>query len=393
MFKSWNQVEKNKLGLMGSILINNVLYMFINTFLVAYFFKLSNYNYKIISIFYVFSFIFIPLTFFILSKRIDKRKVQVFRTGILLHTLFILLLALLKENIIKYFIPLGMLYGIVQGMFWCSGHILVNIYAGNDSKNFVSLKSMISKTLKIIFPFIFGTSIEYTSFSSVAFIVLILAFIQFLFSILIKDIPHGNHTFSLRKYMQYLKTLRSNDLKTCYQITALDGVVNYLLETVVTIIIVMTFKTNISLGFLTTVFAICSIAALFIFQRKIKDNTQILKLSSILVISSIFLLLIDINKVTVIIYNLVNSIFLVLLINSAEAKRYSIASSYERVKKEFMIEHQTLCEYAINFVRIIAYIILFITSLTNNIALFKILLVGIASCIYLYASFIIKINK
>lgn len=50
-----NKIEKQKrnsiIGLMGSLLINNILYMFINTFMVAYFYTLTNYDYKIISVF------------------------------------------------------------------------------------------------------------------------------------------------------------------------------------------------------------------------------------------------------------------------------------------------------------------------------------------------------
>ena len=52
---SLSKKGKNKLGLMLTTLINNVLYMFLNTFLIAYFFTLTNYNYKIISIYYIYS--------------------------------------------------------------------------------------------------------------------------------------------------------------------------------------------------------------------------------------------------------------------------------------------------------------------------------------------------
>lgn len=68
--------KRSIIGLMGSLLINNILYMFINTFMVAYFYTLTNYDYKIISVFYIMSFIFIVLTFIILGK-IIKNKMQV----------------------------------------------------------------------------------------------------------------------------------------------------------------------------------------------------------------------------------------------------------------------------------------------------------------------------
>ena len=60
-----------------------------------------------------------------------------------------------------------------------------------------------------------------------------------------------------------------------YKLNACDGIVSYLLDTLVTILIVMTFKTTISLGFLTTVFAICSIVSIYIYQNKIKNKSNI----------------------------------------------------------------------------------------------------------------------
>jgi len=80
-----------------------------------------------------------------------------------------------------------------------------------------------------------------------------------------------------------------------------EGIVNYLLSTLVTIMIVMTFKTNISLGILTTIFSICSIISVYIFQRKLKNNNMILTVSTIMVVLSVFILVLNIDKTTVII--------------------------------------------------------------------------------------------
>ena len=43
-----DKLDKNSIGLVGTNVINNVLYMFVNTFMVAYLFTVTNYNYKII---------------------------------------------------------------------------------------------------------------------------------------------------------------------------------------------------------------------------------------------------------------------------------------------------------------------------------------------------------
>ncbi len=387
--------ERSIIGLMGSLLINNILYMFINTFMVAYFYTLTNYNYKIISVFYIMSFIFIILTFIILGKIIkNKMQVPIFRFGIILYCIYVLTISLLKDKIINYYIYLGIFYGIVQGFLWSAGHLLVNEYASDVSNKFVSTKSMISKTLKIIFPFIFGTSIELTSFSSVAAVVVILSIIQFSFSLLIKekDLTKAKK-YSLNSFITYLKESKNEKIKNFYKIMFYEGIVNYLLETLVTIMIVLTFKTNISLGILTTIFAFCSILSVYIFQKRLKNNNTVLIASAIMSVLGVILLLFNISKITVIIYNLINSVFLIILINNAEEKRYSIINADKTITQDYLAEHQVISEMSLNIARLIGYTILFAISFLNNIIYFKILLVFVSIAIIYYARLMIKINK
>lgn len=387
--------KRSIIGLMGSLLINNILYMFINTFMVAYFYTLTNYDYKIISIFYIMSFIFIVLTFLTLGKIIkNKLQVPIFRFGIVLYCIYVLTISMLKENIVNYYIYLGIFYGIVQGFLWSAGHLLVNEYANDVSNKFVSTKSMLSKTLKIIFPFIFGASIELTSFSSVATVVVVLSIIQFSFSLLIKekDLAEAKK-YSLTSFVNYLKEIKEEKIKDFYKIMFCEGIVNYLLETLVTIMIVLTFKTNISLGILTTIFSFCSIVSVYIFQRKLKNNTTVLSISTIMSVLGVILLLFNISKVTVIIYNLINNIFLIVLVNNAEEKRYSIINDYKIITKDYLAEHQVISEVSLNIARIIGYTVLFAISFFNNMLYFKILLICVSIAIIYYSRLMIKLNK
>ena len=387
--------KRSIIGLMGSLLINNILYMFINTFMVAYFYTLTNYDYKIISVFYIMSFIFIVLTFIILGKTIkNKMQVPIFRFGIILYCIYVLTVSLLKDNIIKYYIYLGIFYGIVQGFLWSAGHLLVNEYANDVSNKFVSTKSMISKTLKIVIPFIFGTTIELTSFSSVAMVVVIFSIIQFSFSLLIKEKDlTKSKKYSLNNFILYLKETKNKKIKGFYKIMFCEGIVNYLLETLITIMIVLTFKTNISLGILTTIFSLCSIISVYIFQRKLKNNNIVLAISATMSVLGVVLLLFNISKISVVIHNLINSVFLILLINNAEEKRYSIINADKTITQDYLAEHQVISEISLNIARIIGYTILFAISFLNNIIYFKILLVFVSITIIYYARLMMKLNK
>lgn len=387
------KLTKSAIGIMGSLLINNVLYMFVNTFMVAYFITLTNYDYKQISIYYVLSFIAILLTFLTFGRIIkNKNQVWVFRSGIIAYCLYILMLAFLKEKIVTYFAPLGFFYGIVQGLIWVAAHTLVNEHTQNNTNKFISFKSIISKILKIFFPIVFGVSIELTSFSYVSKIVILLSITQFIFSLFIEDKAKTyNKKYNLKEYINLVKN--NDKFKTVYKLCICDGIVNYLLETLIVILTVMTFKTTISLGVITTITAICSILSVYIFQYKLKSNWKILKICNIMMVSSVLLLLTNISKPTIIIYNVCTAIFLVILSNTGDTKRYEIVSENEIVVKDYIVEHQVVCEVILNMTRIIAYILLFIISLFNNIILFKILLLLVTIVILIYSKLLIKLKK
>lgn len=390
-----NTNRKNTIGLMGSCLMNNILYMFLNTFMIAYFVTLTNYDYKLISMYYIISFVFIILTFLVLGRIIkNKTQVSIFRIGIVLHCIYVLTLALLKEDMIHYYLYLGAFYGIVQGFFWSAGHSLINEHIGNNSGKFISVKSMFDRFFKILFPIIFGVSIELTSFSYIAKIVLVLSAIQIIFSLFIQD--HSvicEKKYNLKEFIHDLKIRKSKSLKVYYKMNCCDGIVSYLLDTLITLMIVMTFKTTISLGFLTTLFAIGSIISIFIYQNKVKNKKRLLKFGAIAMVISVCLLLFDINKITVIIYNFCSSIFLILLRNKAQASRYTIVSQEKTIEKNYLVEHQVVSEIVLNISRILGYSILFIVSFFHNMIVFKLLLVLVTIIISIYAKLIINLDK
>ena len=385
------KLNRNIVGLIGCTCINNILYMFLNTFMVAYFITLTNYNYRLISLYYIMSFIFIMLTSLLLGRIIkNKSQVGIFRIGIIMYCFYILLIAFLKERIIDYYLYLGSLYGIVQGFFWSAGHSLINVYTQKEENNYISVKSIISELLQVIVPFALGVSIEFTSFPYIAKIILLFSFFQFSFSLLIQDKKKIiKKKYDLKNYFNYIKN--SQNFNMFYKLIACDGIISYLLDTIITILIVMTFKTSLNLGILTTIFSFCSIVSVYIFQKKLNNTKSISIVSTIIMIISTLILLITINKITIIIYELCESIFLVLLINKAETKRYEVINKDKEVNN-YLVEHQVLSEVCLNISRILGYIILFGVSLIGNMIIFKILLTIVSLFIIIYCYLMNKLD-
>ena len=108
---------------------------------------------------------------------------------------------------------------------------------------------------------------------------------------------------------------------------------------------------------------------------------------------SVLLLIFDTNKISIIIYNLCNSVFLVLLLNTAETKSYDIINEDKTVIKDYIVEHQIVWQIALNVSRIIGYLVLFVASLFNNMLVFKILLFLVTIVIVIYSKLMISLDK
>ena len=98
-------------------------------------------------------------------------------------------------------------------------------------------------------PVIHGTSIELFTFYKVSTYVLILAIIQVIVSLFIKVENENNEKFNLKGFLNSLKNNPQKDrLKNIYKVSIIYGVLLNIIPTLVTIIIMMTFKTNFQLG-------------------------------------------------------------------------------------------------------------------------------------------------
>lgn len=385
--------NRNLIGILGSGIMNDVFQLFLNTFMVAYFITLTNYNYKIISIYYILVYAFLSITFFLMGRFVKNvSQIHIYRLGIILKAIYIFFLAILKDKIVDYYIYLGIFYGIVQGLYWVSAHSLINEHVSKKYDSYISIKAIFDKILKILFPIVFGVSIQLTSFAYIAKIILILSVIQIIFSLLIVDkTVVSEKKYDFKKF--YLKYKNNKLIKQTGKLTAYGGVVNNLLDTLITIMIILTFKTTVSLGFLTTLFSVCSIISVYIFNRKIKNKNLALSISTLGLILSVLLIALNVTKLTIIVYNLSAGLFLVLLKNVADAKRYTIADQIEETKQDYLVEYHVLVEAYLNISRVISYALLLVVSFLNNAATFNILLILMVIFIYLYYKNIISINK
>ena len=318
-----NKVEKNgKLdvsakSLMTCEIINSIIDLFLNTFLVAYLLNITNENICSVAIYYGIDYAVTGICMYIIGYFLKKYNMaNIYRIGILGKCIFVILIVFLRERIQNFLIPISIILGIAETIYWSACDNMVGLVTNEKNiKKYTTNKKIIRTFTKIIMPIVLGTSIELLSFYRVSTYVMILTFVQVILSFLIKIQNQDYTKFNLKMFIKNINIKNNKRLKIVYKSSILYGVLLNLIPTLVTIIIIMTYKTNFKLGFLNTIFAICSMVTLFIFQKinSIKFQKNILIVGSIISLISVISLIINLDKTEIVIYNLISASFILIL--------------------------------------------------------------------------------
>lgn len=395
------KIDKSARALMTCDLTNSIVSLFGETFLVAYFLQISNENIVQVSIYYMILYALLALGSFLLGsimKSKPQKRVIIYRFGIVIKSVYILLIVLFKEKISQYFIFVAIFYGIAESLYW-SAHDVMNmeIVDNNNRKKYMTDKRILSKLINIIVPIILGTSIELTSFTSISIYIFVLTLFQIIISLCIDVNKFGikgvEERYSLKNFTKELSTNQKEKLKEVYKLSFLYGVMMDTIRVLVVIITIMTFKTSLNLGILTTIFSICTMISLYVFNKfyQKKYLKSLLIFCSLPVVLGVIGLILNINKTTLIIYNFTYSITVYILEVMFKIKTDNIVKEYNIEK--WIVEYHTYIDCFMELGRIIGFLLMLIIGLLNNIIYFKLLLLIVTISIPIYAITMYKIEK
>ncbi len=374
------KIGKDAKLLIASDLIYTLTAVFIETFLVAYFLKVTNENITTISVYYIIIYTLLSIGNIFIGKIIKKmptKSKHIMSFGIVTRALFILFIVLLSDKIATNYILIAVIYAFSEILYWCA-HELIYIDVTNNSnrKKYMSVKKILSKIINIISPIILGTSIELYSFTKIAIYVFILSVVQIIITLFIKtDIKNeAKQKYDFKKFIEYIKNNKLQKIKK-YSLSGIAyGIVESSISTLIIIITIMTFKTSLNLGILTTIFSICSMLSLMLYNKFYnKDNAKfILSLCSIIVVCGVIGLLINISKTSLIIYNFCYTITFCIFDVVYNTRKGDLVKEcgIEKYREEYI----GYTSISIGLGRIIGYILMLIVSFTSNIIYFKILL-------------------
>lgn len=394
------KLGKNAIFLIASDLIYTIIALFAQTFLVAYLLKITNDNITQVSLYYmIINFIHAMGSIFIgkFIKNGKYNKTKILSLGIIIRAIFILFIVLLGNKLSNMFVIVAIFCGISETLYWSAHEIIfVEITNNENRKSYMATKKIASTIVNIVAPIILGSTIELYSFTKIAIYVLALSIIQIVLSFQIKIDSKVNvktTKFSLKNYINTIKTKKGLKVHKYYKSNLLYGIVEDPMKTLVTIITIMTFKTSLNLGILTTIFSIFQIAVMYLYKKFYnKSNAKyiLFAVSSLIFIGAMGLV-IDIDKITLIIYNFACTTGLCIFDAIYNTQKGDLIK--ECNIEQYDVEHVMFNSILTCSSRFIGFSLILIVGIIDNMVFFKGLLAVIAILVLIYSRIIINMEE
>lgn len=392
-----NRISRNSLLLLSINTIRRIIDIFLGPFLTAFFFKIVIDNIKIISIYNIFLYLMVAFFSLVVGGIIrNKYKMAIFRVGMVSKIIQLLIIIFLGNKVVNYICILG----IIGGFSTITWAFPLNLFSSTliqekEKKSYIVYRTILNNLSKVVIPFLLGTIIYIKSFKVTAIIILFLTIFQIILSLFIKDNNENNEINNKLNILNEFKKIKNNDkLKKFYKMKFFKGLAyEGALETTITLLIIITFKTNFSLGIVTSITSLLAVLSSWIY-RTIKNEKvlkRIIMISSVLILLVSFLLIIFPNNVTIVIYNLVFYFLIQFIMVPEEVKTLKFTDS-DIITYKNRVETYVLLEFFLNLGRIMGYLLLFVIGLFFNIYILEILIIVLEFAIILEAINLIKFD-
>lgn len=389
------KTEQNIIIIMDAI--KKIMTIFLGPFLTAYFISTSTNSILNIAIYYIFTYATMALSTLVVAALAEKRnRIKIFRIGIILNFIYILIIILLKEKIINYLPIISILYGISASYYYFPYNLfIINKVKNTERTNYMVKLFITISVVGILFPIIFGSIITITNYILTAVIVLFISLIQIILSFFITDNHNGDlEEYNLKK--AWLELKKNKQVINCLAGEFFIGmnICNGALETVMVILILNSFKTNINLGIITSIATLLSILVVKIYGLiyNKRDDKKVIIISSIIPVISLIIFLILKTNTTVIIYKFSYVIFAEILSLVRKIKIFNLSNS-KIVNKSNQCEFNAIREVTLNVGRVTGYTLLLLAGLTQSAVVLNIVTIILTLSLLVMSINLTKVKK
>ena len=378
------KLPKQQKALLSVHMLRVVLELFTSTFLVSYILaqnpdSIIGKGLINIGLFYVSWNAVYGLLDFAASFLIDKsNRATILRFGIIFNLLLMVALVFWGEKISHWIVLAGALCGMSDAFYYSSYLIMKNELSFKGSFKKYNVSSTVGVNLvKVIVPIIMGYIIDISTFSTIAIYVIAVAVAQFGLTYLIKSTKPKDSKFEIKSFINYLKSDKFawNKIKFTYLNSILAGI-KTTYKTIVIVLTIYIFKTNLSLGIFTSIFSLATMVALIAY-RKADPNPKVNKFAiymtvGVLPVLALIAMLIITNNITLVIMNFTLTIANYFSDYLGSVERDTIIKNLN--KYTYVAEHQFVTEIVQIFGRIVTYSFFIVVGLFANFTALKIFL-------------------
>ena len=378
------KLPKQQKALLSVHMLRIVLELFTSTFLVSYILaqnpdSILGKGLINIGLFYVSWNVVYGILDFAASFLVDRsNRATLLRFGIIFNLILMVALVFWGEQISHWIVLAGAVCGMSDAFYYSSYIIMRNELSFHGSFKKYNVSSTVGVNLvKVIVPTIMGYIIDISTFSTIALYVIIVGVAQFALTFLIKSTKPKDSRFELKEFLRYLKEDKFAWSKIKY--TYLNSLIAGVKTTYKTIVIVLTiyiFKTNLSLGIFTSIFSLLTMLALIAY-RKADPNPKVNKFAIYLTIGvlpalALIAMLIITNNVTLVIMNFTLTIANYFSDYLGSLERDTIIKNLN--KYDYVAEHQFVTEIIQIFGRIVTFSFFIVVGFFANFTALKIFL-------------------
>lgn len=306
-----------------------------------------------------------------IAKKQDR--MVTYRLGIVLISVFFLLVIIAGERVVTYYVWFALFYGFALSLYW-TGYIVL-MYDVTDERNrarFLGLNMIVFNSAGLAGPALSGFLISFfdglkgyiVTFGAAAFLFGLASF----FSLRINRIESHRRTYYLKfsGIMMKRNPLLVFALLSFFLLGLFQGLMLFLPN----ILMYQTVGREDQVGYLTVFFALLTIiTGVFISRRKAEANIRRELLVTVVLISlGAFVLLVDINLWTVIVFMSVFSLLSPLVVNTLTYYYYQVMDRLP-LKGNFRIESVVIREFSLNAGRVLSIVLplLFTSDLNSKV--------------------------
>ena len=392
--RSDGKLTKEAIGYIICNCLMKIIELFVSTFLVAYLLTISNGNMFNVALYYIMYYIGIAVFYSLFSCFLHKgNKVYFYRLGILLKGIFLIAISLLKEDVVNYVIPVSLFYGLASGVYWSCYNVMKNeAISSKNIQRFYGIFNIWGYIVSIVAPITLGSIIEVGSFVTTAIYAFVVCLLLFFATFLLVSRKEEGDKLNFKGLITDIKKDKQGKaFLECYLMSFFNGLRSST-STLITIMIVLTFNSNVSLGSLSSIMSIISILVTFAFMKKYDSKkVRIIYLCMLLCLVGIGGLIIDINKPLIVMFNVLYTIAMIVPDNINAQKRSGMIRITK--KHKYALEHNVIAEIFLNLGRVISYSVLIVASFTSSLGVYKVLLAINLIWVCLYCFIIYKVEK